>query len=101
MPSKVIIVTGASRGIGLAIARYLLEASHKVVLVARTASELENLKSRYPSQVEYLTADLTDLDVSVEGEPSSLEHTPSYDDEAPQTAVTLGSTVYGFDADAV
>lgn len=63
MPAKTIIVTGAGRGIGLAISQYLLTKSHKVVLVARTESELEALKKQYPSQVEYLAADLTDFQV--------------------------------------
>jgi len=63
MSPKVIIVTGASRGLGLAIAQYLLRASHNVVLVSRTQTELENLKKQYPSQVEYLAADLTKFEV--------------------------------------
>ena len=61
--SKVIILTGAGRGIGLAIAEYLLKAPHKVVLVARSAEPLEKLKSKYPGQVEYLAADLADFSV--------------------------------------
>lgn len=63
MASKVIIVTGASRGIGLAVAKYLLNASHKVVLVSRTPGGLEAIKAQYPSQVKFLAADLTDMDV--------------------------------------
>lgn len=61
--SKVIIVTGASRGIGLAIANYLLKSSHKLVLVARSAEPLEKLKSEYPGQVEVVPADLADFSV--------------------------------------
>lgn len=60
---KVIVLTGASRGIGLSIAQYLLQASHKLVLVARSEEALKNLKSEYPSQVEYLAADLADFSV--------------------------------------
>ncbi|KAK2770990.1 putative short-chain dehydrogenase [Colletotrichum kahawae] len=61
MASKVIIVTGASRGIGLAIAQYLLKDSHKVVLAARSKDQLEALKSAHPGQVEYVAGDLGDL----------------------------------------
>ena len=64
MASKVIVVTGASRGIGYAVAKHLLDRSHKVVLVSRTQTALETLKSQYPSQVEYLAGDLTDFAVS-------------------------------------
>jgi len=63
MEPKVIIVTGASRGIGLAVAKVLLEASHKVVLIARSAEQLQALKEQYPEQVAYLAADMTVSDV--------------------------------------
>jgi NAD(P)-dependent dehydrogenase (short-subunit alcohol dehydrogenase family) len=61
--SKVIILTGASRGIGLAVAEYLLKASQRLVLVARSAEPLEILKKHYPGQVEVLAADLSDFSV--------------------------------------
>ncbi|KAG0645180.1 putative oxidoreductase [Hyphodiscus hymeniophilus] len=60
---KVIILTGASRGIGLAIAKYLLKDGHKLVLVARTTEKLEKLKQEYVDAVEILTGDLKDLQV--------------------------------------
>ncbi|KAG9237686.1 hypothetical protein BJ875DRAFT_453184 [Amylocarpus encephaloides] len=59
---KVIILTGASRGIGFAIARFLLKSSHKLVLVARSQEPLEKLKAEYPGQVEYIAADLADFE---------------------------------------
>lgn len=61
--SKVIIVTGASRGLGYAIARALLKASHKVFLVARSVDELAGLKAEYGDAVGYISADLSDLKV--------------------------------------
>lgn len=64
MSSKAYIVTGASRGLGLAIAQLLLRASHKVFLVARSEAGLQKLKSEHPSDVEYMAADLADLSVS-------------------------------------
>ena len=60
---KVIILTGASRGIGFAIAKYLLHDSHKLVLVARTAEPLEMLKREYPGAVEVFVGDLSDFEV--------------------------------------
>lgn len=62
--SKVILVTGASRGIGLGIAKALVAAKHKVVLTARNAEALEKLKAEYPEQVAYLTGNMTDYSVS-------------------------------------
>lgn len=61
--SKVIIVTGASRGLGLAITKHLLAGSANVVLAARSRDQLEALKAQYPGRVEYLVADLGNLEV--------------------------------------
>lgn len=60
---KVIILTGASRGIGLAIAKYLLKNGHKLVLVARTKEPLEKLKEEYVGAVEVFTGDAKDFEV--------------------------------------
>ncbi|QPG96747.1 hypothetical protein C2857_005155 [Epichloe festucae Fl1] len=56
MPNKVIIVTGASKGLGAAITKFLLSQSHKLVLAARSAEPLESLKRAHPGQVEYIAA---------------------------------------------
>ncbi|EFY87104.1 short-chain dehydrogenase/reductase [Metarhizium acridum CQMa 102] len=56
---KVFIVTGASKGIGAAVTRHLLEQSHKVVVTARSAEPLEGIKKAYPGQVEYVAGDMT------------------------------------------
>lgn len=64
MVSKVVILTGASRGIGLASAHWLLKNGHKVLAVARSEDALRQLKGQYPEgQCETLTADLGDLTV--------------------------------------
>ncbi len=59
--SKVIILTGASRGVGLAVAHYLLRESHKLVVVARTEKALRELEKQYNDQVEVVVGDLADL----------------------------------------
>lgn len=59
--SKVIILTGASRGIGLAAAHYLLKQSHKLVVVARSEPPLRELEKQYPEQVAVLAGDLADF----------------------------------------
>lgn len=63
MAAKVVVVTGASRGLGLAISEQLIQSSHKFVLVSRTESALKELKDQHPSQVAYLAADLTNPEV--------------------------------------
>jgi short-subunit dehydrogenase len=61
--TKSIILTGASRGIGLAIARFLLKEGHKMFLVARSEEPLQKLKEESKEQVEFLAADLSDFEV--------------------------------------
>jgi NADP-dependent 3-hydroxy acid dehydrogenase YdfG len=45
MPSKVIVITGASSGIGAALARHLAGQGHSLVLAARRAPELKAVAS--------------------------------------------------------
>lgn len=59
--ARVIILTGASRGIGLAIAHYLLQRSHKLIVVSRTEAPLRELEKQYNGQVAVLAGDLADL----------------------------------------
>lgn len=60
--SKVVIVTGASMGIGAATARVFAEAGAKLVLAARSTDKLEAVAQSLPSQAETLIVptDMTD-----------------------------------------
>jgi len=61
--SKLVIVTGASRGLGLAICRQLLQQGYKVLALARTATaDLNTLAEQYGSDLTFVSADLSDLD---------------------------------------
>ena len=54
-------LTGASSGIGLALAEQLAEQGHRVALTARRREPLLALAERYPDQLLVVTADLTDV----------------------------------------
>lgn len=57
---KVFVVTGASRGIGLAIAQCLLSHNSRVMVIARSTSALEELAQQHRDNVEVLTGDFAD-----------------------------------------
>ena len=56
------LVTGASQGIGAACARVLSAAGHRVALVARNESALNDVASRLPGESLVLPADVLDPD---------------------------------------
>ena len=58
--SKVILVTGASQGIGQGVAEALLADRHRVVLAARRIEPLEALTNRYPDQALPISVDVSD-----------------------------------------
>ena len=60
--NKVVLITGASSGIGAAIAQELSEAGSKVVLGARRADRLEQLAASLPGEVLVHPVDVTDRD---------------------------------------
>lgn len=69
---KVIILTGASRGIGLAIAHYLLGKNAKLVVTARSKNALEKLKQHHPDQVEVLVGDAADFSLGEKAAQAAL-----------------------------
>lgn len=62
LSEKKILITGASSGIGKAIAEYLSEMGANVVLVSRDKQKLEEIVNRLPNKAYYYPFDLKRLD---------------------------------------
>ncbi|KZW01580.1 NAD(P)-binding protein [Exidia glandulosa HHB12029] len=61
MGNSVVFITGASKGIGLAVATALLAQSHNVASYARTVTpELQALQDQYPQHLLTISGDVTD-----------------------------------------
>ncbi|MCH5220914.1 MAG: SDR family NAD(P)-dependent oxidoreductase [Muribaculaceae bacterium] len=56
---KKIIVIGASSGMGMRVASDFARLGWQVGIAARRQDRLEELKERYPNNIEYLTIDVT------------------------------------------
>src|SRR3954471_20923303 len=56
------LVTGASSGIGEALARQLAERGYRVALVARSEDKLQALADELPGGAEVLPCDLADAE---------------------------------------
>lgn len=62
LQDKVVVIMGASSGIGAATARLLAERGAKLTLAARRLARLEEIKSAYPeASIETVEADVTDM----------------------------------------
>lgn len=49
-----IVITGASRGIGKAIAEKFLQENHRVIICSRDSAKLEALQQTYPSLITFV-----------------------------------------------
>ena len=53
------LITGASSGIGLDMARYLATQKHELILVARNKEKLEEIQEQLPTKVTIIVANLS------------------------------------------
>ena len=53
------LITGASSGIGLDMARYLATKKWELILVARNKEKLEEIQEKLPTKVTIIVADLS------------------------------------------
>ena len=53
------LITGASSGIGLDMARYLATKKYELILVARDKEKLEKIQESLPTKVTIVVADLS------------------------------------------
>ena len=58
---KTILILGASRGIGKAVSKYLLEKGYRIVAVARTEALLQELVAGQEENAKYIVCDLSDM----------------------------------------
>ena len=63
-PAKTVLITGATSGIGLALAKLLAAQGHSLILTGRSAEKLERTKQELPPDVQaaLLLADFTEID---------------------------------------
>src|SRR5215831_844662 len=60
MPEKVVVITGASSGIGAASAELLASQGHPVTLAARRRDALEDVAKRCQGRAQIVVADVSD-----------------------------------------
>lgn len=73
MPPQTWLITGASSGLGAAIAKAAIKAGHRVAATARDSARLSELAAAYPGRVLALSMDLTAPD-QIEAAVASAEN---------------------------
>jgi NADP-dependent 3-hydroxy acid dehydrogenase YdfG len=98
--SKVILITGASSGIGEICARFAVKAGHRVALAARTANKLEALVNEFGAENAIaLPTDVTDPAAQARMIEEAVAHFGRLDVVVPNAG--LGASARGTEAGSV
>mgnify|MGYP000312226753 CR=1 FL=1 len=62
--NNVVLITGGSSGIGLALAKKFLSEDNQVIIIGRSAPKLEAVKRQFPKAI-IEAADITDEKISI------------------------------------
>lgn len=74
LSGKVALITGASRGIGRAVAQTLAAEGMRLALVARSADQIEALTNALPTDCMAFPADLRELDTPARAVAATVAH---------------------------
>ncbi len=101
LAGKVVVITGASSGIGAAAARLLAQRGCKLVLAARSVAKMEALAKDLPTETLILRADMTkpgDITTMVE---RSLERFGQIDVMFANAGIFIQGEFANYDMDAI
>ena len=94
-PNKKIWITGASSGLGLALAKHYLLTGNRVIASARSEGELNQLAKLYPDELSFVKFDVTD-NTQIESVANEIEQLT---DQLDLAILNAGTCEY-FDVDA-
>ncbi|MGO1538422.1 MAG: SDR family oxidoreductase [Leucobacter sp.] len=89
LDGKVAVISGASSGIGYAMARALIDEGVRVVAVARSAEKLAQLQATAPDSVHSVVADIADPASADRIVAAALEHFGRLDIVLPNAGIYL------------
>lgn len=97
LEGKVVLVTGASSGIGLATARALSKAGARVAVGARRADRLKSLAEDAPGEILALDLDVTDQYSVQNAVAATVEHFGTLDALVNNAGIMLTNPILGAD----